>query len=121
MYSYLHHESGDTQYSDGARPIRFDHFSNLRHGDVVIVRTFVLCVLGCKWTLYAGTIQKTSLRRPGNELPDHKKSCCGSLSLLLQRVLYGIVCLASIYKPLIGGKFRANFQWCQAIFCSFVD
>jgi hypothetical protein len=52
MYSYLHNESGDTQYSDGARRIWFDDFSALRHGDVMIVRTFVLCVLGCKWTLY---------------------------------------------------------------------
>jgi hypothetical protein len=66
MYSYLHNESGDTQYSDGARRIRFDEFSALRHGDVVIVRIFVLCVLGCKWTLYVGTLQKTISRRPGN-------------------------------------------------------
>ncbi len=41
-------KSGDTQYSDGARRIWFDDFSALRHGDVVIMRTFVLCVLGCK-------------------------------------------------------------------------
>jgi hypothetical protein len=45
MYSYLHIESGDTQYSDGARPIRFNEFSPFSHGDVVIVRTFVLCDL----------------------------------------------------------------------------
>ena len=44
MYSYLHNESGDTQYTNRARRIRFDEFSALRHGDVVIVRTFVLCV-----------------------------------------------------------------------------
>jgi hypothetical protein len=44
MYSYLHNESGDAQYTDCARRIRFDEFSALRHGDVVIVRTFVLCV-----------------------------------------------------------------------------
>ena len=36
MYSYLHNESGDTQYSDGARRIPFDEFSALRHGDVVM-------------------------------------------------------------------------------------
>jgi hypothetical protein len=46
MYSYLHNESGDTQYSDRARPIRFDDFSALRHGDFVIVRTYYyLCAL----------------------------------------------------------------------------
>ncbi len=44
MYSYLHNDSGDTHYSNRARPIRFDDFPALRHGDVVIVRTFgVLC------------------------------------------------------------------------------
>jgi hypothetical protein len=51
MYFYLHNESGDTQYSDCARPIRFDEFSDLRRGDAMVVRTFVLCVLACKWTL----------------------------------------------------------------------
>ena len=61
MYSYLHNDSGDTQYSDGARRIRFDEFSALRHGDVVIVRTFVLCVLGCKSLFDVGTIRKTIL------------------------------------------------------------
>jgi hypothetical protein len=66
MYSSLHNESGDTQCSDGARPIRFDSFSAFRHGDVLIVRTLVLCVLGCKRTFYVGTIQKTISRRPGN-------------------------------------------------------
>jgi hypothetical protein len=50
MYSYLHNESGDTQYSDRARPIHFDDFSALRHGDVVIVRTFVLRILSCKYS-----------------------------------------------------------------------
>ena len=30
--------------------IRFDEFSALRHGDVVIVRTFVGCVLSCNHT-----------------------------------------------------------------------
>jgi hypothetical protein len=50
MYSYLHKEFGDTQYSDRARRIRFDEFSALRNGDVVFVRTFVLCVLSCKST-----------------------------------------------------------------------
>jgi hypothetical protein len=48
MYSYFHNESGVTQYTDKACRIRFDEFSALRHGDVVIVRTFVLCVLSCK-------------------------------------------------------------------------
>ena len=48
VYSYLHNESGVTQYTDRARHIWFDKFSALRHGDVVIVRTFVLCVLSCK-------------------------------------------------------------------------
>jgi hypothetical protein len=48
MYSYLHDESGDTQYSDRARRIGFDEFSALCHGDVVIVRTFVLRILSCK-------------------------------------------------------------------------
>ena len=66
MYSYLLNESGDTQYSDGAHPIRFDEFSDLRHGDAMVVRTFVLCVLICKWTLHVGIIQKTVSRRPGN-------------------------------------------------------
>jgi hypothetical protein len=48
MYSYLHNKSGDTQNTDRARCILFDEFSALRHGDVVIVRTFVLCVLSCQ-------------------------------------------------------------------------
>jgi hypothetical protein len=48
MYSSLHNESGDTQYTDRARRNRFDEFSARRHGDVVIVRTFVLYVLSCK-------------------------------------------------------------------------
>ncbi len=48
MYSYLRDESGDAQYSDRAHHIRFDEFSALRHGDVVIVRTFMLRVLSCK-------------------------------------------------------------------------
>jgi hypothetical protein len=61
MHSYLHNKSGDTQYSNGARCIQF---SALRHGDGVIVRPFVLCVVGCKWTLYVGTLQKTISRRP---------------------------------------------------------
>jgi hypothetical protein len=43
MYFYLHNKSGDTQYSDRARRIWFEEFSALRHGDVVIVRTFALC------------------------------------------------------------------------------
>ena len=50
MYSYLHNKFGDTQYSNCARRIWFDEFSALCHGDVVIVRTFVLCVLSCKST-----------------------------------------------------------------------
>ncbi len=58
MYSYLHNESGDTQYNDRARRIRFDEFSALRHGDVVIVRTFVLCVMSCKSRDHVGTIEK---------------------------------------------------------------
>ncbi len=61
MYSYLHNESGDTQYTDCARRIRFDEFSALRHGDVVIVCTFVLCVMSCKSRDYVGTIRKTIL------------------------------------------------------------
>jgi hypothetical protein len=44
MYFYLHNESGNTQYSDGAHPIRLDLFSTFCHGDVVIVRTLVLFV-----------------------------------------------------------------------------
>jgi hypothetical protein len=48
MYFYLNNESGDTQYTDRPRRIWFDEISALRHGDVVIVRTFVLCVLSCK-------------------------------------------------------------------------
>jgi hypothetical protein len=44
MYSYLHNESGDTQYTNRARRIRFNKFFALRHGGVVILRTFVLCV-----------------------------------------------------------------------------
>jgi hypothetical protein len=61
MYSYLHSESGNTQYTDRARRIRFDEFSALRHGDVVIVGTFVLCVMSCKSKDYVGTIGKTIL------------------------------------------------------------
>ena len=45
MYSYLHNEPGDTQCTDRARLIRFDEFTALCHGDVVIVHTFVGCVL----------------------------------------------------------------------------
>ncbi len=48
MYSYLHNESGDTQYTGRTHRNRFDEFSALCHGDVVIVRTFVLCVLSGK-------------------------------------------------------------------------
>ena len=59
MYSYLHNEPGDTPCTDRARGNRFDEFSALCHGDVVIVRTFVGCELSCKSTLYVGTIQKT--------------------------------------------------------------
>jgi hypothetical protein len=59
MYSYLHNEPGDTQCTDRARLIRFDEFTALCHGDVVIVHTFVGCVLSCKSTLYVETIQKT--------------------------------------------------------------
>ena len=58
LYSYLHNESGNTQYSHHARRILIDDFSALRHGGAMVVRTFVLCVLGCKSTLYVGTIQK---------------------------------------------------------------
>ncbi len=66
MYFYLHNESSDTQYNDRARRIWFGEFSALRPGDVVIVRTFVLCVLSCKLSFYVGTIQKTIARRPCN-------------------------------------------------------
>ncbi len=48
MYSYLHNESGNTQYTNRAHRNRFDEFSALCHCDVVIVRTFVLCVLSGK-------------------------------------------------------------------------
>ena len=58
LYSYLHNESGNTQYSYHARRILIDDFSALRHGGVVVVRTFVLCVLGCKLILYVGIIRK---------------------------------------------------------------
>ncbi len=61
MYSYLQYESSDTQYSYHTRRIWFDEFSALRHGDVVIVRTFVLCVMSYKSRDYVGTIQKTIL------------------------------------------------------------
>ncbi len=54
MYSYLHKEFGDTKYSYHARRILIDGFSALRHGDAMVVRTFVLRVLGCKWTLWCG-------------------------------------------------------------------
>jgi hypothetical protein len=57
MYSYLHNKSGDTQYTDRARCIGFDEFSALRHGDVVIVHTFVLCVMSCKSRDYVGTMK----------------------------------------------------------------
>ena len=56
--SYLHNESGNTQYSYHARRILIDDFSALRHGGAMVVRTFVRCVLGCKSTLYVGAIQK---------------------------------------------------------------
>jgi hypothetical protein len=58
LYSYLHNESGNTQYSYHARRISIDDFSALRHGGAMVARTFVLCVLGCKSTLYVGTIRK---------------------------------------------------------------
>ena len=58
LYSYLHNEFGDTHYSYHARRILIDDFSALPHGGAMVVRTFVLCVLGCKSTLYVGTIQK---------------------------------------------------------------
>jgi hypothetical protein len=48
MYSYLHDEFGITQYSDRACRIRFDEFSALCHGYVMIVCTVVLRVLSCK-------------------------------------------------------------------------
>jgi hypothetical protein len=41
--------------------IWLDEFSALRHGDVVIVRTFVLCVMSYKSRDYVGTIRKTML------------------------------------------------------------
>jgi hypothetical protein len=67
LYSYLQKEFGDaTQYSYHACRILIDDFSALHHGDAMVVRTFVLCVLGCKSTLYVGTIGKTISRRPGN-------------------------------------------------------
>ncbi len=56
LYSYLHKEFVDTKYSYHARQILIDNFSALRHGDAMVVRTFVLCVLGCKSTLNVGTI-----------------------------------------------------------------
>jgi hypothetical protein len=49
-----------------AHRIRFNEFSALCHSVVEILRTFVLCVLGCKWNPYVGTIQKTISRQPGN-------------------------------------------------------
>ena len=61
MYSYLHNDSGNTHYSNRARPIRFGEFSAPHHGDVVIVRTFVHCVLGCKSLFDIGTTRKTIL------------------------------------------------------------
>jgi hypothetical protein len=61
MHSYLHNNSGDTHYSDRACPIQFDEFSAPRHGDVVIVRTFVLWVLSCKSLFHVGIIRKTIL------------------------------------------------------------
>ena len=61
MYSYLHNKSGDTQYTDRARRIGFDEFSALRHGDVVIVHTFVLCVMSCKSRDYVGTMKNYCL------------------------------------------------------------
>jgi hypothetical protein len=59
-------EFGHTQYSYHARRNLIDDFSALRHGDAMVVRTFVLCVLGCIGTPYVGTIRKTISRRPGN-------------------------------------------------------
>jgi hypothetical protein len=41
-----------TKYSYHARRILIDDFSALRHGDAMVVRTFVSCVLDCKSTLY---------------------------------------------------------------------
>jgi hypothetical protein len=66
LYSYLQKEFGDTKYSFHARQILIDDFSALCHGDAMVVRTFVICVLGCKWTPYVGTLGKTISRWPGN-------------------------------------------------------
>jgi hypothetical protein len=55
--SYLHNEFVDTKYSYHARRILINDSSALRHGDAMAVCTFfVLCVLGCKSTIYIGTI-----------------------------------------------------------------
>jgi hypothetical protein len=84
LSSYLQHDSRDTQYTDRARRIRFDEFSALRHGDVVIVRTFVGSVLSCKSTLDVGTIQKT-ICAPARQLEySLSEKCC--FRLFRQRV-----------------------------------
>jgi hypothetical protein len=73
--SYLHYDSSDTHFSYHTRRIWFDEFSALHHGDVVIVRTFVLCVMSCKSRDYVGTIQKTILSIYHIYLPNYKKVC----------------------------------------------
>jgi hypothetical protein len=80
MYSYLHNDSDDTHYSNRARPIRFDEFSAPRHGDVVIVRTFVLWVLGCKSLFDVGTIRKKGKIVKFPSLQRATTLCCPRLS-----------------------------------------
>jgi hypothetical protein len=66
LSSYLQHNSRDTQYSYHVHRTLIDEFSAIHHGDVMVLRSFVGCVLSCKSTLYVGTIQKLFARQPGN-------------------------------------------------------
>jgi hypothetical protein len=51
----------DTQYSYRASQFWFHKISALRHGDVVVVPTFVGCVLRWKLEVYVGTKEKIIL------------------------------------------------------------
>jgi hypothetical protein len=59
LSSYLQHDSRDTQYSNRVHRTLIDEFSAIHHGEVMVLRSFVGCVMSCKSTLYVGTIQKT--------------------------------------------------------------
>ena len=60
--------SGDELYTSASTEHQnrvIDEFSAIHHADVMVLRSFVGCVLSCKSTLYVGTIQKLFARQPG--------------------------------------------------------